>query len=403
MITGDNPLTAVHVARDVEIVDREALILDLKENPAHEGDLIWHTVDDRKVIPMNPSEPIDTTLFDDYDICVTGAALRQFDGKPGWDVLIQNTWVYARVSPAQKEAILTTLKTLGFITLMAGDGTNDVGALKQAHIGVALLDGTVEDLQKIAERQRLERIKKVYEQQLKITQRFRQPPPPVPPILAQAYPELVRTQQSTVAAHEQALTRGQSVVQSNLQAMQDKLADMDDEDDVPQIKLGDASCAAPFTSKLSNVSASTSSVVIAFTLQLTLFVLFSHVDYPSRPMHPSSNHSDVQDPGTQLFDYGMGTQRAISGWNQVWRLPNVDHGHADVGLLPLYLSCKGMSVINKHGSAGLTALVFIAGGEAVKGAAVGQHLQLLRSAVGASSVRPPYCHYGVHYQPLEDD
>lgn len=37
MITGDNPLTAVHVARDVEIVDRDALILDLKENAAHPG------------------------------------------------------------------------------------------------------------------------------------------------------------------------------------------------------------------------------------------------------------------------------------------------------------------------------------------------------------------------------
>jgi cation-transporting ATPase 13A1 len=36
MITGDNPLTAVHVARDVEIVDREALILDLKENAKSE-------------------------------------------------------------------------------------------------------------------------------------------------------------------------------------------------------------------------------------------------------------------------------------------------------------------------------------------------------------------------------
>ena len=37
MITGDNPLTAVHVARDVEIVDREAMILDLAENPRHDG------------------------------------------------------------------------------------------------------------------------------------------------------------------------------------------------------------------------------------------------------------------------------------------------------------------------------------------------------------------------------
>ena len=36
MITGDNPLTAIHVARDVEIVDREALILDLAENPKSE-------------------------------------------------------------------------------------------------------------------------------------------------------------------------------------------------------------------------------------------------------------------------------------------------------------------------------------------------------------------------------
>ena len=37
MITGDNPLTAVHVAREVEIVDREALILDLAENPKHDA------------------------------------------------------------------------------------------------------------------------------------------------------------------------------------------------------------------------------------------------------------------------------------------------------------------------------------------------------------------------------
>ena len=41
MITGDNPLTAVHVARDVEIVDRETLILDLKENPKHDAGMYF--------------------------------------------------------------------------------------------------------------------------------------------------------------------------------------------------------------------------------------------------------------------------------------------------------------------------------------------------------------------------
>lgn len=38
MITGDNPLTAVHVARDVEIVDREVMILDLKEGTTSNGE-----------------------------------------------------------------------------------------------------------------------------------------------------------------------------------------------------------------------------------------------------------------------------------------------------------------------------------------------------------------------------
>lgn len=40
MIMGNNPLTAVHVARDVEIIDREAFIMDLDENPAHPGGML---------------------------------------------------------------------------------------------------------------------------------------------------------------------------------------------------------------------------------------------------------------------------------------------------------------------------------------------------------------------------
>ena len=54
-----------------------------------------------------------------------------------------------------------TLKSLGYITFIAGDGANDVGALKQTHIGVKLLDGSPEDLKKIAEHQRIEHLKMV--------------------------------------------------------------------------------------------------------------------------------------------------------------------------------------------------------------------------------------------------
>lgn len=44
MITGDNPLTALHVANDVEIVDRDALILDVAEGAKDESELVFRYV-----------------------------------------------------------------------------------------------------------------------------------------------------------------------------------------------------------------------------------------------------------------------------------------------------------------------------------------------------------------------
>jgi magnesium-transporting ATPase (P-type) len=67
-----------------------------------------------------------------------------YTGVDSDSVLLKNlcphVTIFARVSPAQKETIVLALNDSGLYTLMCGDGTNDVGALKAAHVGVSIVN-----------------------------------------------------------------------------------------------------------------------------------------------------------------------------------------------------------------------------------------------------------------------
>lgn len=265
MITGDNPLTAVKVAHDVGIVERETLILDLNA----QGELVWSNVStDYSCLYSQAS----VELYEQYDLCMTGAALDRIEHSPVLVQLIRHTWVYARVSPSQKEFLIKTYKDEGYMTLMCGDGTNDVGALKQAHVGVALLNGTAEGMAKLMEKQKIDTMVRMYENQVKLMERFNRKPAPVPLPIAHLYPpgpnnpnyvKAIESRGGVVdekTKAEIAVMCAETTVQSQTAAagLADKMTEMmgeTEEMEAPALKLGDASCAAPVTSKLRDVDA----------------------------------------------------------------------------------------------------------------------------------------------------
>uniref|UniRef100_A0A665W3G2 Endoplasmic reticulum transmembrane helix translocase n=1 Tax=Echeneis naucrates TaxID=173247 RepID=A0A665W3G2_ECHNA len=232
MITGDNPLTACHVARELHFIQKEhTLILQPCLNESKINHRFWESIDGSVHVPLPP--PSISSFVHQFDLCITGEGLARLSCDPRLlHILLPHIRVFARVSPKQKEFVITSLKGLGYVTLMCGDGTNDVGALKHAHIGVALLANAPERMP--------ERKKRGREKEVSTTE-----PRSLPPVSSGSKLSSRAARQRVMAQREEQLAAQKERISQVLRELE--------EDQVQVVKLGDASIAAPFTSKLSSI------------------------------------------------------------------------------------------------------------------------------------------------------
>ncbi|GAB9472053.1 P-type atpase [Globisporangium polare] len=150
IITGDNAFTAIHVARKVNMeLQSTVLLLDVADSAAgaKTDNVVFADVDDLASRPNPEWTPMDNKTFlglaDNNEFALTGAALDALVASQSSlfvEQIVLHTKIFSRIRPHQKTWIVETFIQCGRCVGMVGDGTNDCGALKAAHVGIALSD-----------------------------------------------------------------------------------------------------------------------------------------------------------------------------------------------------------------------------------------------------------------------
>ncbi|KAK3592581.1 hypothetical protein CHS0354_018848 [Potamilus streckersoni] len=148
MITGDNMLTALSVARECTMVEASDIVIHVQayfpsDSQTPRLEFTYDEDCERQVEEVFIDR--ETTVIEidgkkKFHFAVTGkcwAVLRQHFPDVLSKIAVRGT-IFARMSPDQKAQLVEALQELGYYVGMCGDGANDCGALKTAHTGISL-------------------------------------------------------------------------------------------------------------------------------------------------------------------------------------------------------------------------------------------------------------------------